>query len=1083
MQETKKIIKKGIGKLMVLLAVCFVMAGAAYAKDKEADAKSEPASTQPGMEMLGKQTGRAILLEDGESFDDISLDDEQENMEESDDDTKEGNGKGGINARATLGSTCYISWGDTVEYFDWFTRKFSIQSDTGTHVAYCAQPSLSPVAGAHTVYELNDDRIKAVMICNPWGPEPWNELWQDQIVGVSDDARYGIAHAVIGFYYTGGTEGFYDGGVGSPYHTVFHGIPNEISKWMASHQTTLDQYNAYVAKSSGQDIVWLEKKPMGNVTIKKASANIVLTDHNTCYSLKNAEYGVYSDSGCAIKVGTLTTKEDGSTNTLRLDTGTYYVKELTAPKGYEQDKELYKVSVKENQTTTLTVSDEPQKIPVTMLLTKYDTDKGYAVSGNLPQGCASLAGAEYTFRFYGTHEYGTLTELQAAEKAGKVNPLRTWVFVTDENGLIYMTEEYLLSGDGFWKDMSGKVSLPQGVLTIQETKAPEGYLQNEEVLFQKIGSMDNSGNIASYQVAKVSESVKKGNIRIVKFRTDPDDTANVKRPMEGITFVLQCDGNADTYTVTTDKNGEGYLEDIPYGTYTVTEINAPAQYAAAKPFKVKVTEHGETKTYIVENREIKAAVSVVKKDAASGETIPMAGTKFKLLDQDKNPITMQINYPSRQELEIFETDAYGAFTFPERLGVGTYYLEEVLSPEGYLKGELLEFQITDGYDWDEPLVLTYMNEAAKGKITLLKLSGIDEEPLEGVEFTIKAAQDITTGDGIVHAKEGEVVGIMTTDAEGRAESQELHLGRYEVQETKAKDGFVRDETIYGVHLAYIDQETELVIKDMGTLINVPTELRLTKVRKGTDQALEGVVFAVWEQGMDEEEEYVTDENGQIHLQYLKSGVTYYVEEVEALPGYVPNEEVLEITVDENGRIDGEACAEVVVENDYTKILSTKAADKATNSQRSIIASEAQIVDKVYLEGLIPGETYTLRGKQMLQEEEKPVENNGEVIWGETTFVAESQTQYVEVEFTLDSSELAGKITTIYEYLYLQDALIDSHEDIANKDQMISYEEAPAKEVSVKEVPPAKTGDQAKIWLWFGALLAMAAIVVKILKRR
>lgn len=1080
MRKIKKKLKKGIGKRIVLLGVCFVMAGAAYAK-AEADAKSEPASTQPGMEMLGMQTGRAILLEDGESFDDILLDDEQEDTEGIDDTSKEDDGKDRVNARATLGSTCYISWGDTVEYFDWFTRKFSIRSDTGTHVAYCAQPSLSPVAGAHTVYELQDDRIKAVMICNPWGPEPWDELWQDQLVGVNDDVRYGIAHAVIGFYYTGGTEGFYDGGEGSPYHTIFRGIPNEISKWMASHQATLDQYNAYVAKSSGQDIVWLEKKPMGKVTLKKASAASDLTDRNSCYSLEKAEYGVYSDSGCALKAGTFITKEDGSTNTLCLDTGTYYVKELTAPKGYKQDKAVYKVVVKENQTTTLTVTDEPQVNPVDLLLTKYDQEKGYLDSGNLPQGCASLAGAEYTFRFYGTDEYTTLTALQTAEKKGLISPLRTWVFATDQKGRITMNGESLVSGDAFWKDASGKTVLPKGILTIQETKASEGYLLNEEVMFRKIGGTDDAGNMVSYQAAKAAELVKKGNIRIVKFRTDPDDTANVKQPMAGITFVLQCDGNSETFTVTTDQNGEGYLEEIPYGTYTVTETNAPEQYAAAKPFKATVTEQGETKTYIVENREIKAAVSVVKIDAASGERIPAAGTQFRLLDQDKNPITMQIQYPSRQDIEVFETDVYGTFTFPERLGVGTYYLEEILSPEGYLKGELLEFQITDGHDWDEPLVLTYMDEAAKGKIKLLKLNGAEGEPLEGVEFTIKAAQEIKTGDGTVQAKKGEIVGTMITNEDGEAESDALHLGRYEVQETKALEGFVRDETVYGVSLAYADQETELVIKDLGTIINVPTELKLTKVKKDTDQVLEGVVFAIWEQDASEKEEYVTDEMGQIHLQYLKADTTYYIEEVKTLPGYVPSEEVLEIVVDENGRIHGETCAEVVVENDYTKIRSTQAADKETNTQRSIIASEAQIIDKVYLEGLIPGETYTLRGMQMLQEEEKPVENNGEVVWGETTFVAESQTQAVEVEFTLDSSELAGKMTTIYEYLYLQDTLVDSHEDIANQDQMVTYEEAPVKEAMEKEVPPAKTGDQAKLFLWFGVLLAMAAVIGNIRK--
>ena len=126
----------------------------------------------------------------------------------------------------------------------------------------------------------------------------------------------------------------------------------------------------------------------GSVNLQKTSSVPDVTNGNDCYSLKGAEYGVYSDSSLsgASKVGVLTTDENGESNTLTLNAGTYYVRETTAPKGYALDKTTYTVTIKPNETYKLKVSDKPTLDPVGVLLGKVDKE----TNQNKPEGSLSL---------------------------------------------------------------------------------------------------------------------------------------------------------------------------------------------------------------------------------------------------------------------------------------------------------------------------------------------------------------------------------------------------------------------------------------------------------------------------------------------------------------------------------------------------------------------------------------------------------------------------------------------------------------------------------------------------------------------
>ncbi|MDO4616161.1 MAG: SpaA isopeptide-forming pilin-related protein [Lachnospiraceae bacterium] len=196
------------------------------------------------------------------------------------------------------------------------------------------------------------------------------------------------------------------------------------------------------------------------ISLKKSSSDADLSEGNSLYSLEGAVYGVFSDAGLKEQVGTLTTKKDGTTESLTLDAGTYYVKEQTAPKGFLLDETVYQITGSAGESTVISAKDRPAADPVKLLLQKVDASTGKAGE--------RLKGAEFTVSYFAAETEESLDQ-----------PDRTWIFATDEKGEILLQESYLVEGDELYKDEDGAVVLPLGFITIQETKAPEGYLINE----------------------------------------------------------------------------------------------------------------------------------------------------------------------------------------------------------------------------------------------------------------------------------------------------------------------------------------------------------------------------------------------------------------------------------------------------------------------------------------------------------------------------------------------------------------------------------------------------------------------------
>lgn len=811
----------------------------------------------------------------------------------------------------------------------------------------------------------------------------------------------------------------------------------------------------------------IQREYNGKLQLKKVSADTSVTKDNGCYSLTDAKYGVYSDAGCTKQETVLTVKEDGSTDGVELPAGRYYVKELSAPKGYALNDKVYTVDVTPGNTAVVNAEDHPQSDAVSLMLEKTDAETG----GNTPQGSASFAGAEFTVKYYG----GYYEEDPAADG---VKALRTWVLKTNVEGKVSLDDDQKVSGDAFYKNSKGENVLPLGTVTIQETKAPEGYLINEQIFIRQITSSGKGEEVNTYNAPEIPEKVIRGDLQLVKFSRGPEEDKDHKTPLEGICFEITSRTTGQTVEIVTDENGYASTEQLGhargglvYDTYVVHEKNTPDGLEAVDDFEVTISGEGETLYYILEDKTIVSPVRLVKTDSTTGMTIPVSGVEFELLDVNKETITMTTYYPEKKVYETFETNENGTFLLPEKLPAGEYYFRELRAPEGYLlRGEEIKFTITESYDWDAPLIIEFPDAPAMGKIELTKSDADTEDMLEGAEFAITAAEDIVTPDGTIRSRKGELVDTIVTGEDGKAYSGELFLGKYTIREIKQPEGYVLSEEEWNVELNYKDQNTA-VVTDSVNIENTPSKFVLIKTKAGSEKHLPGVKFLFWKkaaplpedesepladealtekmqtgtlptEGAQEEEPekeiLTTGEDGTLTVEKLVPG-TYCIQEAETVPGYLMGETVYEFTVSEDGRINGEEIGFLTVENAATEIVRTKAVNADTGEQE-LLLQKCRVIDTVSMENLQIGTEYMLRGVLMDRQTGQPLRENdsadGAILTVEKKFKAEDVQMDVEMEFVFDAAAFAGRTIVVFEYLYQEDVEISRHADLEDLMQQL-----------------------------------------------
>ena len=581
-------------------------------------------------------------------------------------------------------------------------------------------------------------------------------------------------------------------------------------------------------------IVIIHREYNGRLVLKKISADPGMTDGNGCYSLEGARYGVYRDASCTDRAAVLVSGADGISGEAELLAGRYYVKEIDASAGYALDSTVYKADITAGQTTKLTVEEQPQSAPAELVLEKLDEETGEPA----PQGAAALENAEFTVNYY-----AGFYDADPAEQG--ISPAASWVLKTDGDGRAGLDESMKVSGDPFYKNSSGENVFPLGTVTVRETKAPEGYLLNSTVFVRKITSDGTAETVNTFQKAEVPEKVIRGDLEIVKFREDRDDATGQRPPLEGIIFELTSKTTGDTVEITTDENGYASTEQLGNGrgglafdSYRVHEKNTPEGLVQVSDFEITISREGQKLYYILEDNIAVSPVRLVKTDSTTGKKIPASGVRFRLLDEEKKPVSMTTYYPDKVTHEFFETDGQGMFILPDRLPAGVYYFREVRAPEGYLLArEDVRFEIGENHDWDEPLEVEFPDRPVMGKIRIVKTETGTGKLLQGAEFTVTAAEDIVTPDGTVRAEAGDLVDTVVSDQRGEAQTKELFPGKYMIRETACPTGYARAGGDREVELCYKDQYTAVVLEEV-CIENDATRIVSTTVRNAADGSRE-----------------------------------------------------------------------------------------------------------------------------------------------------------------------------------------------------------------------------------------------------
>lgn len=770
---------------------------------------------------------------------------------------------------------------------------------------------------------------------------------------------------------------------------------------------------------------WLD---FGWIDLVKKSANEDITNNNGCYSLEGAVYGIYSGS---TKVDTLTTDKDGYAKSSILPVGNYTVKEITASKGYDLDETSHNVTIVKDQTVRAESNEVPGNDPVGIEIVKNDAE-----NKGMPQGDATLEGAEFTVKYYD----GYYTKDDLPKKA-----TRTWVIQTKKREIAgktyYITnlnDFYKVSGDDFYLDENGAVTLPLGTISVEETKAPTGYLLKgntlnvtdnstgvtttekdtnyvAQITKQYTGAKLQFGNDANQMI--VQETVKKQRIQLFK-SGEREGISGVVKGLQGAEFTWKLKtevdnvgwNNAKTYAViTTNENGRAVTDYLPYGKYLVRETKTPKDYMTAPDFTVSVTKDSseyneleQVKLVSVNNKPFASYVKLVKVDEDTGKKVTLNSASFKIKDAQGNYVVQKVSgtkvdtFTTNSDNEIIPVVEKGTVTLPLMLNAGTYTIEEIKTPKGFLDLEKpVEFVISSTYDYDmdedaDPIVeVKIKNRQPKGEIKLNKTvmdldtdtDLVDRSDLSKIQFVLKAKEDIYSSiDGSLMFEKDSVIttensgaivntgsevgnGIYALSLDGHLDISNLPMSTkgasYYLQEVKTLDGCVLDTTQYDAVFKQSDFTTKNYIKSFD-VENKTTDFEFNKTDVTGDKEVEGAQLTITDEDGNVVDQWTSTDK--VHsIEGLVVGKTYTLSETVTAKDYVKATDI-KFTVKNSSEL------ETVTMKDKQIFVSktTVGGEEVTGAHMQIIDEDGNIIDEWYSEGkshiangLEEGKTYTL----------------------------------------------------------------------------------------------------------------------------
>jgi hypothetical protein len=918
---------------------------------------------------------------------------------------------------------------DSAKYAGYETHKMY----AGGNYAYCVQPSKkTPQSGTYEKhYDVENyvsnagDETQALQSRNLayycWGAPGFNasyfpSTWYDGSA-MDDDKYIALSHIMLSFLVS------YDE-VGS-----MHGCNSSFKNWvyqnvlgynadgdLVNGQATLPilcwatapaSFKVYILStgSATQNILGYEYTPTGTVSLSKTSANTGITSGNSCYSLAGAVYGIYSDAGCSAQVTTLTTDAGGNAAAVSLNAGTYYYKELTAPAGYALDSSVQSFTVTDGQNTALSVSDTPVNDPVAITLTKIDSATGEAA-----QGGASLEGAEFTVKYYaGFYNAGNLP----------ANATRTWVIktkkITSGDKTAYITRlanEYKVSGDDFYTNASGTAVLPLGTLSIEETKAPEGYkldgatLQasgsGTKVTGKYVTQITQNGTIARLNGGNefsVADKIKRGDFKLTKIDTD-----NQNR-MGDIPFRVTCKGTGESHIIKTDENGyfssesswnahskntngggaydglwfssadgSAKVDDsvgaMPYGDYVLEELSCDNN-------RGKILYKGE---FSIRRDKVTVDIGTIENHSEPTPVITTQASDAKT--------QYQIIKPSA------DTDIIDKVTITDTMAGRDYTITGTLMDKDTGEAVMVNGNpvtasqtfTSDGTKKVLDMHFTFDSSALGGKTVVVC------EKLTYGDYVAATEEDMENKDQTIYFPE---IHTTATDSE-TADHLTLADSRAIITDTVTYTNLLKGET-YTLSGVLMDKETgkellvdgEPVTQEMAFTAGRASGTKKLKFEFDTT-GLAGKSFVVYE--------------------------TLTLEDVEVAEHKDINDEGQTIHI---------PAAQTTATDDSSKINVSEA------------KKEVSVTDTVAYRNLVPGKEYTVRGTAVDKETGEPLTDaDGNELVSTAKFTAASADGSVDVKFTFDGTAMAGRSVVFFENVYYTDKLIAVHADIDDEAQTV-----------------------------------------------
>lgn len=799
--------------------------------------------------------------------------------------------------------------------------------------------------------------------------------------------------------------------------------------------------------------------------------------------LGGAVYGLYKGDEL---VAQYTTDSNGSFTTDYYVCGTdWTIKEITPSEGYLLNDTVYRVGA------------DPRDYNI-----EYNTAPDMTVMEQVIKGEISII----------KHTDNGDTKIETPEKGAEfqVYLKSAGSFVNadkDERDTIVCDE------DGF---ASTKL-LPYGVYTVHQTKGWAGreLITDFDVFINTDGKtykfLINNKNFESY-------------LKVVKL----DKETGKRIPYEGAAFEIYDSDNHRvtmqyTYPQVTSihtfyTNKEGYLitpEKLPYGDYTLKEVQAPYGYVLDDtPIPFSITqENSSTDTGVtvvkVKARDVaqKGVINITKTgeifssvEENNGVYTPkysvgnLKGAVFEVYAaEDITTLDGTVRYEQGTLVDTVTTDNDGVAKSKE-LYLGKYTVIEKTAPNGYVHNAA-KYDAELTYAGQNVFVtstdLSVYNDRQKISVSLKKIMANDKTfgignngEITSVRFGIYADEDIKASNSDVIPKDA-LITFANCDKNGSIVFDcDLPVGfKWYAKEIATDAHYILSDTKYEFDTEYQGQDIKVIdikINNDKAIENnlIYGSVKGLKVDRETQEVIKGATFGLFKSDTTELTEEnavltaVTDESGIFAFNNVPFG-EYLIKELKPADGYLDNEDVFTVTIKDNEQV-----VELTAINDKVPELKTTA---TVNGKKEVIAKgEITIKDNVEYKHLVPNTEYVIKGTLMDKSTGKPFVAKGKEITSTVKFVPDKADGKVEVTFTFDGSAIKKDTDlVVFETLYRDGVELTAHADINDDVQTVT--------IKVPELENPKTGDERNINKVLGiagaSLVGIAGCVYFFIKRK